>query len=107
MDPLSALENQSIYIIREAFNRFSKPAMLWSPGKDSNVMVWLTRKAFFGHVPFPALHIDTGKIFPEMYEFRDRYGKEWGLELTLGGCPSVEEMDPSLPPAARSADSRR
>lgn len=103
MTPLDALESQSIYIFREAFNRIGKLAMLWSLGKDSNVMVWLARKAFFGRLPFPVLHIDTGKKFKEMYDFRDQYAKEWGLDLILGDCPPVEEMDPSLPPAARSA----
>jgi len=46
------LENQSIYIFREAFNKFDNLAMLWSIGKDSTVLLWLARKAFFGHVPF-------------------------------------------------------
>jgi len=81
MDHLDALEAQSIYIFREAFARLKKLALLWSLGKDSNVMIWLARKAFFGRVPFPALHVDTGKKFPEMYAFRDRYGKEWDLDL--------------------------
>ena len=103
MDTLDALESQSIYIFREAFNRIDRMAMLWSLGKDSNVMVWLARKAFFGKVPFPVLHIDTGKKFPEMYEFRDRYAKEWNLDFRSGDCPPVEEIDESLPPAARSA----
>lgn len=103
MDHLDALENQSIYVIREAFDRIDKLAMLWSLGKDSNVMIWLVRKAFFGHVPFPCLHIDTGKKFPEMYEFRTKYSKQWNLNLLLGDCPPVEEMDSSLPPATRSA----
>jgi sulfate adenylyltransferase subunit 2 len=77
--------------------------MLWSLGKDSNVMVWLARKAFFGQVPFPVMHIDTGKKFPEMYAFRDRYTREWNLNLLLEHCPPVEATDPTLPPAARSA----
>src|ERR1700722_7599461 len=63
MDHLDALEAQSIYIFREAFARLKKLALLWSLGKDSNVMIWLARKAFFGRVPFPALHVDTGKKF--------------------------------------------
>src|SRR3954471_22014835 len=67
MDHLDELEAQSIYIFREAFARLKKLALLWSLGKDSNVMIWLARKAFFGRVPFPALHVDTGKKFPEMY----------------------------------------
>ena len=103
MNHLDTLESRSIYIFREAFNKIEKLAMLWSLGKDSNVMVWLARKAFFGHVPFPAVHIDTGKKFPEMYAFRERYAEEWNLDLKTGDCPPVEEMDPTLPPAARSA----
>ena len=103
MDHLDALEAQSIYIFREAFARLKKLALLWSLGKDSNVMIWLARKAFFGRVPFPALHVDTGKKFPEMYAFRDRYGKEWELDLKIDPCPPLETIDPTLPPAARSA----
>lgn len=103
MSNLDALESQSIYIFREAFNKIDKLAMLWSLGKDSNVMIWLARKAFLGHVPFPLVHVDTGKKFPEMYDFRDRYADEWGVNLIRGTCPPVEEMDDSLPPAARSA----
>ena len=103
MSDLDALENQSIYILREAFSRLKPIAMLWSLGKDSNVMLWLARKAFLGHVPFPVVHVDTGKKFPEMYEFRDRFSKTWNLNLIVRDCPPVEEIDPSLPPAARSA----
>ena len=103
MSPLDALESESIFILREAFNRLDRLAMLWSLGKDSGVMVWLAKKAFFGHVPFPVLHIDTGKKLPEMYDFRDRYSEEWDLKLTIGDCPPLETIDPTLPPAARSA----
>ena len=87
MERLKELEAQSIYILREAYNKINPLAMLWSLGKDSNVMIWLVRKAFFGHVPFPAIHIDTGKKFKEMYEFRDRYAAEWGLDLLLFEAP--------------------
>jgi len=103
MTPLDRLESQSLYILREAFNRIDRLAMLWSLGKDSNVMVWLAKKAFFGHVPFPLVHVDTGRKFAEMYAFRDRYAREWGLDLIVGDCPPIEAIDPSLPPAARSA----
>lgn len=103
MDSLKALESQSVYILREAYNGIEPLAMLWSLGKDSNVMVWLAKKAFFGRIPFPAMHVDTGRKFKEMYEFRDRYAKEWELDLLVEGCPPIEEIDPSLPPAARSA----
>ncbi|MEX2201366.1 MAG: sulfate adenylyltransferase subunit CysD [Dongiaceae bacterium] len=103
MDHLEQLESQSVYIFREAFARIDRLAMLWSLGKDSNVMIWLARKAFFGRVPFPVMHIDTQKKFPEMYAFRDRYVKEWELNFIREECPPVEATDPSLPPAARSA----
>jgi sulfate adenylyltransferase subunit 2 len=84
MNELDALENQSIFILREAFNRLDKIAMLWSIGKDSNVMLWLARKAFFGHVPFPVVHVDTHHKIPEMIEFRDRVAREWNLPLVIG-----------------------
>ena len=103
MNDLDHLEAQGIYIFREAFNRLDNIAMLWSLGKDSNVMMWLARKAFFGHVPFPVVHVDTEKKFPEMIRFREEKAKEWGLNLVVGYCPPVEEMDPTLQPAARSA----
>ena len=66
-------------------------------------MIWLARKAFFGRVPCPAMHVDTGKKFPEMYAFRDRYAKEWQLDLLVEPCPPIDAIDPTLPPAARSA----
>ena len=103
MERLKELEAQSVYILREAYNKIAPLAMLWSLGKDSNAMVWLARKAFFGHVPFPVLHVDTGKKFPEMYEFRARMADEWGLDLLVAECPPLDEIDASLPPAARSA----
>ncbi len=103
LDHLETLESQSIYIIREAYNRLEWLGMLWSLGKDSNVMLWLARKAFYGHVPFPVVHVDTEKKFAEMYEFRDHYCKEWNLNLVTGLCPPIEETDPTLPPAARAA----
>ena len=75
MKRLDRLENQSIYLIREAYRYFKPISVLWSLGKDSNVMLWLIRKAFCGHIPFPVVHIDTGKKFQEMYEFRKKFSK--------------------------------
>jgi sulfate adenylyltransferase subunit 2 len=103
VDRLDDLEAQSIFIFREAFARLNKLALLWSLGKDSNVMIWIARKAFFGRVPFPAMHVDTAKKFSEMYAFRDRYAAEWNLDLIIEQCPPIESVDPTLPPAARSA----
>jgi len=84
MNHLDALEAQSIYILREAFNKIDKLAMLWSFGKDSQAVLWMARRAFFGHVPFPVVHIDTSYEPPEMLEFRDRIAKEWKLDLIVG-----------------------
>lgn len=103
MTYLDEIEAESIYVLREAFAKLDRLAILWSLGKDSNVVLWLVRKAFFGHIPFPVMHVDTGKKFPEMYAFRERYAKEWGLKLLIEPCPPLEATDPTLPPAARSA----
>jgi sulfate adenylyltransferase subunit 2 len=89
MDYLSKLENQSIYIMREAFNKFDHLAMLWSIGKDSTVLLWLARKAFLGHVPFPLVHVDTTYKIASMIEYRDRLVKEWGLQLVVGKNETV------------------
>jgi len=83
MDHLDELENKSIYIIREAYKQFKKIGMLWSIGKDSTTLLWLCRKAFFGKIPFPIIHIDTSYKFKEIYEFRDKYAKEWKLKLII------------------------
>ncbi|MES2202102.1 MAG: sulfate adenylyltransferase subunit CysD [candidate division FCPU426 bacterium] len=81
---LDKLEAQSIYIMREAFAKFENMAMLWSIGKDSSVLLWLARKAFFGHVPFPCVHVDTHYKIPEMITFRDKLAKDWKLDLVVG-----------------------
>lgn len=81
---LDELENQSMYIIREAYNQFKNLAMLWSIGKDSTVLLWLTRKAFFGHVPIPLVHIDTSYKIPEMIEYRNKFALEWKLTMIYG-----------------------
>ncbi|MFU8804902.1 MAG: sulfate adenylyltransferase subunit CysD [Bradymonadaceae bacterium] len=81
---LDALESQSIFILREAFNRFDKVANLWSIGKDSSVLLWLIRKAFFGHIPMPCVHVDTTYKIPEMIAFRDELARQWGFDLVVG-----------------------
>jgi len=81
---LDRLEDQSIYILREGYRKFSRPAMLWSMGKDSTVLLWLARKAFLGKVPFPLVHIDTSYKLPEMIAYRDAFVREHGLELIVG-----------------------
>lgn len=102
-DHLDKLEAQSMYIFREAFHAIDRLAMLWSFGKDSNVMIHLARKAFFGKVPFPLIHCDTELEMEEVYAFRDRYSKEWGVNLLSHTCPPLESTDATLPHAARVA----
>ncbi len=84
MDTLDKLEARSIYILREAYREFKHLCMLWSIGKDSTVLLWLARRAFFGHVPFPLVHIDTHFKIPEMIRYRDRLAKEWKLNMVYG-----------------------
>ena len=79
---LRELESESIYVIREVAAQFEKPTMLFSGGKDSIVMYYLARKAFWPlKVPFPLLHIDTGHNFQETLDFRDML-----MEKTGGKC---------------------
>ena len=83
MSFLTEKEKESIYIIREMYAREKNLALLWSMGKDSTVLLWLIRKAFLGKIPFPVVHIDTSYKFKEMYEFRDYFAQEWGLDLIV------------------------
>jgi len=103
MEHLDTLEAQSVFILREAHYQFNSLGLLWSLGKDSNVMIWLAKKAFLGRVPFPVVHLDTGLEFPEVYDFRETYTKEWDLELIADECPPIEQVDASLPPDSRLA----
>jgi sulfate adenylyltransferase subunit 2 len=84
MDHLDQLENISIHILREAYANFKNLGMLWSIGKDSTVLLWLARRAFFGHVPFSLIHIDTTYKIPEMAPYRDRLTVEWRLTMMVG-----------------------
>lgn len=81
---LDELENYSIWILREARAHFKNLAMLWSIGKDSNVLLWLTRKAFFNEFPYPFIHIDTSYKHPLMIKFRDEITKKYGVKLIVG-----------------------
>jgi sulfate adenylyltransferase subunit 2 len=83
-DHLDQLENLSIHILREAYANFKSLCMLWSIGKDSTALLWLARKAFLGHVPFPLVHIDTSFKIPEMIEYRDRLTRQWKLDMIYG-----------------------
>ncbi|HXB37388.1 MAG TPA: sulfate adenylyltransferase subunit CysD [Acidimicrobiales bacterium] len=81
---LRALEAQSIHIFREVAAEFERPVLLFSGGKDSIVMLHLARKAFWpAPIPFPVLHVDTGRNFPEVLEFRDRYAEAMGVKVLV------------------------
>ena len=97
MTHLSRLESQSVYILREAYSQFRSLAMLWSIGKDSTVLLWLARKAFFGNVPFPLVHIDTSYKIPSMIEYRDRLVADWNLQLIVGKNQAVLDQGATFP----------
>ena len=81
---LAALEAESIHILREVAAECERPALLYSGGKDSAVVLHLAAKAFFpGSVPFPLLHIDTGHNFPEVLDYRDRMKTQYNTRLII------------------------
>jgi sulfate adenylyltransferase subunit 2 len=97
MDHLTKIEHKSIHILREAYSEFKSLCMLWSIGKDSTVMLWLARKAFFGHVPIPLVHIDTAYKIPEMIEYRDKLALEWRLDMIYGQNSKALEEKQTFP----------
>src|ERR1700758_3427915 len=89
LSQLDALEAESIHIFREVAAEFERPALLFSGGKDSIVMLALAERAFRpAHIPFPVMHVDTGHNFPEVIDFRDRRVAELGVNLVVA---SVQE----------------
>ena len=107
---LDELEAEAVHIMREVAAERERPALLFSGGKDSIVLLHLARKAFRpGEVPFPVMHVDTGHNFPEVIEFRDRHVPDvlvasvqesidrglWGVEET-NACPQTKNSASSL-----------
>jgi sulfate adenylyltransferase subunit 2 len=97
MDHLTKIENKSIHLLREAYSEFKSLCMLWSIGKDSTVMLWLARKAFFGHVPIPLVHIDTHFKIPEMITYRDSLAAKWHLDMIYGENTTAIEEKQTFP----------
>jgi sulfate adenylyltransferase subunit 2 len=105
---LKELESEAIFVIREVVAQFENPALLFSGGKDSIVLAYLSRKAFApARIPFPLVHIDTGHNFPETMEYRDWLVKELGVKLVVGSVQesidkgrAIEETGPN---ASRNA----
>ncbi|MFM7661725.1 MAG: sulfate adenylyltransferase subunit CysD [Bacteroidota bacterium] len=82
---LEELESEAIYVIREAYAQFQNPCILFSGGKDSIVVSYLARKAFYpANIPFSLLHIDTGHNFQETLDFRDKWAEKLGAKLIIG-----------------------
>lgn len=91
---LRQLESESIFIMREVISEFEKPAMLYSIGKDSSVMLHLLQKAFYPATPpLPLVHVDTTWKFKEMIEFRNKRTKELGMELIVYTNPKGKEIN--------------
>ncbi len=93
LSQLDVLEAESIHVFREVAAEFEHPALLFSGGKDSIVMLALAERAFRpAHIPFPVVHIDTGHNFPEVLEFRDLRAAELGVRLVVGSVQrSIDE----------------
>ncbi len=89
---IKELEQKSIFIIREIKARFKNPALLFSSGKDSTVMVHLMKKALYGDM-FPIVHIDTGYKFEEIYKFRDKLKNDWKFKrlIVVKNSKALEE----------------
>jgi len=104
IDPvaLDRLEEEAIYVFREAAGQFERPAILFSGGKDSIALAHLAKRAFAPMAsPFPLLHVDTGHNFPETLEFRDRFAAVIGARLivrlvqdSIDSGRAVEERGP-------------
>jgi len=89
MSQLDVLEAEAVHVMREVAAEFERPALLFSGGKDSIVMLALAQKAFWpARIPFPVMHVDTGHNFPEVLQFRDRRVAELGVRLVVA---SVQE----------------
>ncbi|MBR4276149.1 MAG: sulfate adenylyltransferase subunit CysD [Prevotella sp.] len=90
---LKELESEAIYVIREVASQFEKPALLFSGGKDSIVLAYLSYKAFYpSPIPFPFVHIDTGHNFIETIDYRDQLVARLGVKLIVGSVQqSIDE----------------
>ena len=105
---LDQLEAEAVYVLRETAAQFERPVMLFSGGKDSIVMAWLARKAFYpSRLPFPLLHVDTGHNFPETITYRDEFVETIDAKLEVAYVQdsidqgrAVEEKGPN---ASRNA----
>jgi sulfate adenylyltransferase subunit 2 len=105
---LRTLEAHSIHVIREVVAEFERPVLLFSGGKDSIVMLHLAAKAFWpARVPFPVMHVDTGRNFPEVLEFRDRRADELGVQLVVASVQDDIDAGRTVEEVGRGATRNR
>ncbi|MDN4490810.1 sulfate adenylyltransferase subunit CysD [Demequina sp. SYSU T00068] len=90
LSQLDALEAEAIHIVREVVAQMERPALLFSGGKDSIVLLHIALKAFApARLPMPVVHIDTGHNFPEVLDYRDRIVEQYGLQLVVGSVQAA------------------
>lgn len=102
MDYLKALESESIFILRETAAVFKNPALLFSGGKDSTLLLALAEKAFYpGPIPFTFVHIDTGHNFPEVIRFRDEIRNKYNLNMIVGNVENSLKQGTATEPQGK------
>ena len=102
LSQLDVLEAESIHIMREVAAEFERPALLFSGGKDSIVMLALAAKAFApAHIPFPVMHVDTGHNFPEVLAFRDKRVAELNVRLVVANVQDSIDQGRAVEQAGR------
>ena len=108
LSQLDVLEAESIHVMREVAAEFERPALLFSGGKDSIVMLHLAQKAFWpARIPFPLVHVDTGHNFAEVLEFRDRRAAELGARLVVAKVQDDIDAGRVRRPQAEAGQFRR
>jgi sulfate adenylyltransferase subunit 2 len=105
---LDVLEAEAVHILREVAAEFERPALLFSGGKDSIVLLRLAEIAFWpAPVPFPVLHVDTGHNFPEVLEFRDRRAEQAGVRLLVASVQDALDAGRLTEPTGRRTSRNR
>jgi len=108
LSQLDVLEAEAIHVMREVAAEFERPALLFSGGKDSIVMLALAAKAFWpARIPFPVMHVDTGHNFPEVLEFRDRRVAELGVRLIVASVQESIDAGRAVEETGRHASRNR
>ncbi len=108
LSQLDVLEAESIHVMREVAAEFERPALLFSGGKDSIVMLALAAKAFApAHIPFPVMHVDTGHNFPEVLDFRDKRAAELNVRLIVASVQDSIDQGRAIEETGRWASRNR